>query len=124
VTDGAEPQAAAWVTALTSRGVTLRTRGPRGLEMVPKSAYSAMSPAERLTLKSLKAEIVAVVRAQYDGLARGQVETATPPPDPVPQSRVAQADEHSKEEDAAEIRRKLGWNVGVMNEQRGYRYRE
>ena len=91
--------------------------------MLPKSAYSAMSTDERLTLKLLKAEIVAFVREKHDGVARGVERVSPLPADPVPESRVTQTDER-KEEDAAEVRRKLGWDVGVLNERTGFRYRE
>lgn len=107
-----------WVAALTARGVTLRSRGPRGLEMLPKSAYGAMSTEERATLKQHRGEIVAVVREQHGGLAR-RVVVAEPTPAPAPAP-----DPSYEQRRQAELRKKLGWDAGVWNEQTGYRRRE
>ncbi len=54
--------ATTFVETLTARGVTLKAHGKKGLAMVPKSAYTAMSNEERATLKAHKRDIIAVVR--------------------------------------------------------------
>ena len=76
--------AVAWVETLLARGVTLQLGGKRVIYH-PKSAYNAMSNAERATLKEHKAVIVEVLRDRYAGNARTTVaetaEQATPEPD-------------------------------------------
>ena len=55
--------AAAWVAALTNRGVTLRVKG-RSLEWIPGRAHGEMSDEELLTFRHHRAEIVAFIEAR------------------------------------------------------------
>lgn len=69
--------AAAWVEALTSRGVTLRLRGKgQRLELVPARAYGELSDDELLTLRHHREAIKKVVGERYAGKAQGA--TVTP----------------------------------------------
>jgi hypothetical protein len=87
-----------WVEALTARGVTLQARG-KNIAYSPKSAYAQLTNDERATAKAHKADIVALLRAQYDGTARALPSSGTagparealaptpapaPPPEPCP----------------------------------------
>ena len=62
--------AVAWVHTLTARGVSLQVKGKR-LTWNPGTAYNSMSNDERQTYKQHKDDIIAVIREQYGGLARG-----------------------------------------------------
>lgn len=115
-------RAIAWLQALDARGVIV-TLGPTGrLRLAPARAYGELSDDEALFLRHNREAIKSILREgdRYESTAQ------KPAPAPCvkkvgPASRES---EPTDEERAAEIRRQLGWNHGVLNERTGYRHRE
>lgn len=115
-------RAVAWLRALQARGVIV-TLGPSGrLRLAPARAYGELSDEEALFLRHNREAIKSILQ-EGD---RSEISAQTPAPAPCVK-RVGPAsreNEPTDEERAAEIRRQLGWNCGVLNERTGYRHHE
>lgn len=71
--------AAAWVDTLAARGVTLRAKGAKRFEMLPRTAYREMSDDEHLTLRHHRADIVAIL-IERGGVVHGVIPAEPAPP--------------------------------------------
>lgn len=114
-------RALAWLQALETRGVIV-TLGPSGrLRLAPARAYGELSDDEALFLRHNREAIKSILR-EGD---RYEIEAQKPAPAPcVNKAEPSSRDQPTDEERAAEIRRQLGWDQGVLNERTGYRHRE